>query len=630
MQGIQTALPVGSVIHNRYRIKKLLGKGGFGAVYLVQDQRVKGNLFALKEVIDPDEEERERFAFESSVLKRLDHPALLRVYREFADAKSRRSYMLMDFVDGPNLEKVRLQQPEERFPLADALQLMAPIFAAVAYLHRQQPAILHRDIKPANIIVPKNSQETVLVDLGIAKEYERDETTSAIRHCTPGYAAPEQYAHETSPRTDLYGLAATLYVLLTGVVPVDALSRLTQLNDRGRDPLEPLHELAPAVPMQIVDAIMRALALDSHERFHTVDAFWQALQTALPADLMILPPLLSPALPRSDEKAQATETPPPSPSEAEPQSVEAPVDQIEEERQATEMSLSSQSMEESPAAETREPSPPEEEQQATETREPSQSEEEPQAAETSSSSQAEEEPQFVGTSLSSQPEPQSEEVLIPQKAATARVTTLVYPVHAFHDRMTTARSSHNGRSAIWLLPLAILVLFALAGSIAFGTGFFSHMQSRSTPGKPAARPQVQRTLLPPVTPTSAPTASPLPLYPQLQARYQGHISDQFTAPPTNSTMGLSHIQQQAHGAQITGTFTVGAGLIGSGNFTGSVTQEGQVQFLVESSNGLLPLLFRGSIRSDDSIQGNYCSARQVAGTYQCDTAAGGYGTWLVS
>jgi serine/threonine protein kinase len=535
-------------------------------VYLVQDQRVKGNLFALKEVVDPDEEQRERFAFESRVLKRLDHPALLHVYQEFEDVKSRRSYMLMDFVDGPNLEKVRLQQPEEHFSLADALQLMAPIFAAVAYLHRQQPSILHRDIKPANIIVPKNTQETVLVDLGIAKEYDQDETMSAIRHCTPGYAAPEQYAHETNPRTDLYGLAATLYVLLTGVVPIDALSRITQLNDKGRDPLEPLHELASAVPVQIVDAIMRALALDSHERFHTVDEFWQAIQNALPADLITLPPTLSPALPQSAEKVQATETLEPSQAEEEPQTAEMSAPSQEKGLQAAETS------------------PPEKEE-----------------------------------------EPQPVEAQIPQKIANARVTTLVYPVH---DRMASVHSPRNGRSAIWLLPLAILVLFALAGSIVFGTGFFLHMQSGSA-SEPADRPHVQRTLTLPSTPTGTPTA-PLPLYPQLQAQYQGRISDQFTTPPTNSTMGLSHIQQQAHRAQITGTFTVGAGLIGSGNFTGSVTQDGRVQFLVESSNGLLPLLFTGTLQSDDSMQGNYCSARQIAGTYQCDKTAGGYGTWLVS
>ena len=76
---------MGTVVGNRYTVEELLGKGGFGAVYLVRDQRVRGNLFALKEVIDADKKERLRFAFEGEVLKRLDHPALPRVYRVFDD-----------------------------------------------------------------------------------------------------------------------------------------------------------------------------------------------------------------------------------------------------------------------------------------------------------------------------------------------------------------------------------------------------------------------------------------------------------------------------------------------------------------------------------------------------------------
>jgi serine/threonine protein kinase len=288
VQGVQITLPIGSIIHGRYRIDGLLGKGGFGAVYRVQDQRVKGNLFALKEVINPTEEERERFAFECSILKRLDHPALPRVYQEFENPQTQRSYMLMDFVDGPNLEKLRLQQPDKRFPLQRVLQLMAPIFSAVSYLHSQQPPIIHRDIKPANIIVPKDSQGTVLVDLGIAKEYSQEGATSTIRHSSPGYGAPEQYSYGTNPRTDIYGLAATLYVLLTGVVPTDAFYRMTQLGSKNIDPLEAIRSLAPWVPPRIGAAIMHALAITSNDRFATVDAFWQALQEVDSTDAVVL------------------------------------------------------------------------------------------------------------------------------------------------------------------------------------------------------------------------------------------------------------------------------------------------------------------------------------------------------
>jgi serine/threonine protein kinase len=293
VQEIQTTLPIGSVVGGRYRVEKLLGKGGFGAVYQVKDQRVQQNIFALKEVIDPNRKERKRFVFEADLLRRLDHPALPRVYHVFEDDKNDRAYMLMDYVEGSNLELLRHRQPDKRFSVELMLGIMGPIMDAVSYLHNQKPPIIHRDIKPSNIIVPESGNEAVLVDFGIAKEFDPDSTTTAVRHASPGYAAPEQYGVGTNTRTDIYGLGATIYTLLTGVVPADAFYRTTQLGSKGTDPLTPIQHYVTDVPQYIADAIYRAMALDINDRFPTVHDFWQALNAqpqAFPSPMPLVIP----------------------------------------------------------------------------------------------------------------------------------------------------------------------------------------------------------------------------------------------------------------------------------------------------------------------------------------------------
>ncbi len=300
MRQEQLTLALGTTVRGgsgeRYVIEGLLGKGGFGAVYLVRDRRVKQQLFALKEVVDPNKRDRERFLFEGEVLKRLDHRALPRVYRVFERAELKRVYILMDYIQGRDLEALRQEQPEQRFSLPLVLALMAPVVDALIYLHRQDPPIVHRDIKPANIIVPVGAEEAVLVDFGSAKEYVADATTSVIRHGSPGYAALEQYGSGTNPRTDIYGLGAALYTLLTGTIPPDAIARAA--GSKGFDPLELANLIAPEVPWAVAQAIERAMSISSDGRFETVEAFWQEL-TVLPTQQPVrIPRVTSVATPQ--------------------------------------------------------------------------------------------------------------------------------------------------------------------------------------------------------------------------------------------------------------------------------------------------------------------------------------------
>src|SRR5437879_1723984 len=107
-----------------------------------------------------------RFTFECTVLERLVHPALPRVHKVFDNEEHSRLYMLMDYVEGPDLETLRHIQPEKRFSLPVNIAILAPIVDAIEYLHQQNPPIIHRDIKPSNIIVPVAGGNTMLVDFG--------------------------------------------------------------------------------------------------------------------------------------------------------------------------------------------------------------------------------------------------------------------------------------------------------------------------------------------------------------------------------------------------------------------------------------------------------------------------------
>jgi eukaryotic-like serine/threonine-protein kinase len=502
MHNVPTDFPKGNIIQERYIIEDMLGKGGAGAVYLVRDLRVQTNVFALKEVVGADRQERYRFAFECELLKRLDHRALPRVYGVFEDDRWARAYLLMDFIDGPNLELLRQQQPQKRFSFPQVMSILAPVFDAVSYLHEQHPPIIHMDIKPANIIVPRDDDEAVLVDFGIAKEYDQDATTMAVRRCSPGYGAPEQYAQGTNTRTDIYGLGATIYTLLTGVVPPDAFARVTQLGKKQADPLRSVTQLAPHIPMPVAMTVERAMAIDSDDRFATIRQFLQELKSH---------------------------------RDGEPSPASAPA--------ANEM-------------------------------------------------------RFVAPDTAAFPR----EILSGLKNLTRRRRTFI-------------------------LPLAILAVFVLLAGMIFGSAFMLtagnvvHFTPTATsiPRKIATR--ADTTTKPKVIPTTKPAH-----YPMLVGFYKGTIRDQYTTPSTNSTLSLIRIRQI--GARISGYFSVGPGLIGNGNFTGTVSFDNTVQFLVQGYAGLLPLSFQGQVHPDRSISGTYCSYNTLKN--QCDYSSGGYGNWTVS
>lgn len=275
-------LPVGAVVQDargeRYTIEGILGRGGFSSVYKVRDRRTKEQVYALKEMVDPPHEDRRNLLFEAEVLMRLDYPALPHVYQVFENPSLKRVYLLMDYIEGKDLEVLLREQQFKRFSLPVVIALMEPIVQALIYLHAQKPPIVHRDIKPANIIIPTQGREALLVDFGLAKEYINDKTTNIFRYGTPGYAAPEQYGQGTNLRTDIYGLAATVYTLLTGIVPTDALTR--SVNQHDGDTLKRVHQVSMDIPIAVSRVVARGMGIRKEDRYETIEAFWLALREA--------------------------------------------------------------------------------------------------------------------------------------------------------------------------------------------------------------------------------------------------------------------------------------------------------------------------------------------------------------
>jgi serine/threonine protein kinase len=262
-------LEAGVVLNNRYRIIGQLGKGGMGTVYLAFDETLELRV-ALKENLNTNPEAERQFKREATILAGLHHPNLPRVTDHFI--LDGRQYLVMDYVEGENLHEIMHRNPPK---IEDVLEWAEKVCDALNYLHTRQPPVIHRDIKPANIKVRPDGQVS-LVDFGIAKIFDKEQTTTGARGLTPGYSPPEQYGGQrTDPSSDQYSLASTVYHMLTGQIPADSFERLI-----GKSELKPAREYNPAIPAYVDQALQRAMALEQKDRFPNIVMFAQALKGA--------------------------------------------------------------------------------------------------------------------------------------------------------------------------------------------------------------------------------------------------------------------------------------------------------------------------------------------------------------
>lgn len=259
----------------RYRVIRVIGWGGFGAVYEAEDTRQLGSRVALKESLDPTG--MTSFQSEFTALQQHQHSYLPRYEAMFVEQGN--GYLVMEFIPGQSLEDVQKAEggplPEKQV-LGFALQLCE----VLDYLHRQHPPIIHRDLKPANVRLTPSGR-IKLVDFGLFKQ-GTDVTKSSRMGLTPAYAPVEQHplaSGHTDQRSDIYSLGATLYHLLTGQMPVSSFDRI---QTPMADPLVLPGRLNPNLPAHIATAISKAMCLKPEDRYPSIEVFQQALMGQQP------------------------------------------------------------------------------------------------------------------------------------------------------------------------------------------------------------------------------------------------------------------------------------------------------------------------------------------------------------
>ena len=282
------ALPIGTILNGRYLTGRVLGVGGFGVTYMALDMTLEAPV-AVKEylpsgiairdndhysmtVSDQDEQEKfdggvTKFLDEARILAKLRSvPTIVSVHDYFRENNT--AYFVMEYVDGVDLAKYT-KSKGGKLSFEEVRSLFLPIIDALSVVHAQN--LLHRDISPDNILVMRNGATRIL-DFGAARQAVDSGKSKSIilKH---GFAPEEQYRKHGNqgPWSDEYALAATMYLVLTGVMPPDAIERVHE------DTLVSPKDLGIEIPDYANDALMKALSVQASGRYPDMNSFGQAL-----------------------------------------------------------------------------------------------------------------------------------------------------------------------------------------------------------------------------------------------------------------------------------------------------------------------------------------------------------------
>jgi serine/threonine protein kinase len=303
-----------SLLQHRYLIVGPAGRGGMSAVYEAIDTRLGQRRVAIKEMSQAHLHDEElaaataRFQHEARMLGSLSHPNLPHVLDAFSE--NGRSYLVMDFIEGKTLYQMLREAQEKPLPLVQVMHYAQQLCSVLSYLHQQNPPIIFRDTKPSNIMIT-NTNHLFLIDFGIARFFKEGQEADTMLLGSPGYAPPEQHGSaQTNPRSDIYGLGATLHYCLTGQDPY-----------RANTPFyfAPISQYNPTIPSEVDQLIQRMVAPDEQDRPASISEVQQSiahisqqagehtvdLTPQTPPTLYVQPtmPVQPPATPKADAHA---------------------------------------------------------------------------------------------------------------------------------------------------------------------------------------------------------------------------------------------------------------------------------------------------------------------------------------
>lgn len=272
---------VGKSIIDRYEIVEQIGEGGMAVVYKARDKRLE-RFVAVKVIrtekfaVELVDTALKRFKRESKTLARLTHPNIVQITDtgEFEG----KPFLVMSYIHGGTLKQL-LGRP---IPWRDAARMLIPIARALQHAHQQ--GIIHRDVKPSNILLTE-AREPLLTDFGIAKllldtEETSDLTGTGMGIGTPEYMSPEQFQGEgVDARTDIYSLGVVFYEMVTGRKPYTATTPAALLVKQATEPLPRPSTFVTGIPENVENALARALAKKTDDRYANMGEFLRALES---------------------------------------------------------------------------------------------------------------------------------------------------------------------------------------------------------------------------------------------------------------------------------------------------------------------------------------------------------------